>query len=133
MKKLGLALLLLLQSVAVFGHGGGVDANGCHRERRTNSRHCHGQPDNPPAPSPTRARAATPQPLLSVPEAEPDALTKVAQKLLNKLGYDAGRADGRIGEKTRNAIMQFQRDRGLPITGAVTERLVDALIDSLAG
>ena len=36
------------------------------------------------------------------------------QSLLIKLGYDTGGIDGRLGPKTRAAIREFQRSRGLP-------------------
>ncbi|WP_310020228.1 excalibur calcium-binding domain-containing protein [Croceicoccus sp. BE223] len=40
----GAALLVLLAGAApVLPHGGGVDAAGCHVEKRTGLRHCHGQ------------------------------------------------------------------------------------------
>lgn len=46
------AVILLLASA---GHSGGTDANGCHRDRKTGIRHCHGKKRGlPPA-----ARALT--------------------------------------------------------------------------
>ncbi|HEX2794404.1 MAG TPA: excalibur calcium-binding domain-containing protein [Croceicoccus sp.] len=40
----GAALLaLFLGGQAARAHGGGVDAAGCHVEKRTGLRHCHGQ------------------------------------------------------------------------------------------
>lgn len=53
---------------------------------------------------------------------------KNIQLILNKNGYDAGGADGVIGEKTKNAIIAFQTDNKLPATGAVDEKLVRALL-----
>jgi hypothetical protein len=35
------AATLLLTSV-VLAHGGGVDANGCHTNKKTGEYHCHG-------------------------------------------------------------------------------------------
>jgi len=39
------------------------------------------------------------------------------QQQLNALGYDAGTADGVMGQKTRNAISAFQEDNNLKATG----------------
>ncbi|AID27871.2 localization factor PodJL [Mesorhizobium sp. USDA 4775] len=53
---------------------------------------------------------------------------KNIQLILNKNGYEAGGADGVMGEKTKNAIIAFQTDNKLPATGAVDEKLVRALL-----
>ena len=58
------------------------------------------------------------------------------QLILNKNGYDAGGSDGKIGAKTRDAIMAFQKDNGLKPTGNIDNDLVRNLLmkndDSLA-
>lgn len=51
------------------------------------------------------------------------------QKILTKNGYDAGGADGVMGDKTKSAIAAFQKDNGMDPTGRVDERLVKALIE----
>ncbi|TIP94536.1 MAG: peptidoglycan-binding protein [Mesorhizobium sp.] len=50
------------------------------------------------------------------------------QRILNKNGYEAGNADGVMGQKTEDAIMAFQTDNDLKPTGAVDEKLVKALL-----
>lgn len=50
------------------------------------------------------------------------------QLILNKNGYDAGGSDGRIGSKTREAIMAFQKDNGLKPTGNIDKDLVQNLL-----
>ncbi|MFN3987206.1 MAG: peptidoglycan-binding protein [Rhodocyclaceae bacterium] len=40
-----------------------------------------------------------------------------AQAILNQMGYDAGTPDGRMGPRTADALRQFQRERGIPVTG----------------
>jgi localization factor PodJL len=50
------------------------------------------------------------------------------QSILNKNGYDAGGADGVMGEKTKNAIIAFQKDNDMAPTGKIDEKLVRALI-----
>jgi len=42
---------------------------------------------------------------------------RAAQTRLNQLGYDAGTADGLMGNRTANALRTFQRDNNLPVTG----------------
>jgi peptidoglycan hydrolase-like protein with peptidoglycan-binding domain len=46
------------------------------------------------------------------------------QNGLNRLGYDAGPADGRIGPRTRGAIREYQRAYGLPETGEPSDSLL---------
>ncbi len=48
------------------------------------------------------------------------------QRLLNRLGYNAGSADGRIGERTREAIRSFERARGMPVRGRATDVVLEA-------
>lgn len=43
---LAIAILLL----ASAPHSGGTDASGCHRDRKTGTRHCHGKKGAAPAP-----------------------------------------------------------------------------------
>jgi len=49
------------------------------------------------------------------------------QQQLNRLGYDAGAADGLIGPRTANAIRQYQRDHNLLIDGRATPELANHL------
>jgi localization factor PodJL len=51
------------------------------------------------------------------------------QAILNKNNYDAGPADGIMGQKTKNAIMSFQAANGMTANGEVTEALVKALLE----
>ncbi|AMS44236.1 MULTISPECIES: SEL1-like repeat protein [Aminobacter] len=50
------------------------------------------------------------------------------QAILNKNGYEAGKPDGMLGQKTKDAIMAFQKDNALAPTGTVDEPLVEALL-----
>jgi S1-C subfamily serine protease len=47
-----------------------------------------------------------------------------AQALLYRLGYNPGPIDGILGERTRSAIKEFQRDFGLPVTGKMDKNLL---------
>lgn len=50
------------------------------------------------------------------------------QTILNKNGYDAGGADGVMGDKTRSAIKAFQSANDMEPTGEVDKPLVEALL-----
>ncbi len=44
---------------------------------------------------------------------------KLIQSLLNRIGYNAGPVDGNFGNRTRQAVIQFQRNNGLVPDGIV--------------
>ena len=44
---------------------------------------------------------------------------RTLQTMLNALGYRCGRADGVFGDKTKAAVMAFQRANGLKVDGIV--------------
>jgi localization factor PodJL len=50
------------------------------------------------------------------------------QLILAKNGYDAGAADGVMGDRTKSAIAAFQKANGMEPTGEVNEALVTALL-----
>lgn len=52
---------------------------------------------------------------------------KALQELLNKCGYNCGNADGIFGEKTEEAVKNFQRDHGLEADGIAGEKTQDEL------
>ena len=54
------------------------------------------------------------------------------QKALARLGYGPIRIDGRASEATEKAIKDFERDRRLPVTGQISDRLVKEL-NAVAG
>ena len=61
-----------------------------------------------------------------------DDVTKVQKKLI-QFGYMTGTADGRYGEKTRDAVMWFQRKNGLTVDGKVGPKTAAALGVTLSG
>ncbi|WP_291843947.1 peptidoglycan-binding protein [Maricaulis sp.] len=61
------------------------------------------------------------------------ALVRRAQGFLSVLGYGPGPIDGQIGDRTRDAIMDFEADQGLPRTGRVDTVLVERLERAAAG
>jgi hypothetical protein len=54
---------------------------------------------------------------------------KGVQARLKQLGYDVGTEDGSMGPKTREALKQYQTDKGLPITGTPNRSTQHALKD----
>lgn len=52
---------------------------------------------------------------------------KAVQNKLNKLGYNCGTADGVAGSKTKTAIKQYQKAKGLTVTGVVDKALLKSL------
>lgn len=73
-----------------------------------------------PPPAPTTA------PLHVIPAADRDTVRQ-AQRLLNRLGYDAGEVDGLAGPKANAAVRAFQADSGLGETGRIDAALLRAL------
>ena len=49
------------------------------------------------------------------------------QRGLNRAGFDVGTPDGVIGDRSRAAIGAFEAARGLPVTGAPSRAVLDAL------
>ncbi len=49
------------------------------------------------------------------------------QILLSKVGFNAGVADGVMGQKTRNAVAAFQQKAGLPVNGQIDSEFLKAL------
>ena len=50
-----------------------------------------------------------------------------AQRLLVRLGFSAGAADGKLNARTAEAIRQFERDNDLPVTGEASVSLLRQL------
>ena len=55
---------------------------------------------------------------------QPDSVVATIQDALARSAYGPLVADGVIGPDTRDAIMRFQRDHHLPVTGEVSDALV---------
>jgi hypothetical protein len=60
-----------------------------------------------------------------------DPVTEVsgAQSRLNNLGYDCGRPDGKLGDKTAAALRSFQQQQGLTVTGELDQATQDKLVE----
>lgn len=62
-----------------------------------------------------------------LPPEDADPRVLLVQNGLSELGYNPGPVDGHLGNQTRDAIRSFERDRRMPATGLITDRLVDEL------
>lgn len=61
-------------------------------------------------------------------------VVKQAQEKLSAAGHDAGPADGKLGPKTRQALMEFQRSKGLSPSGQLDSQTMAALqVDESSG
>lgn len=71
--------------------------------------------------------AGTAAPRAAAPSAKPvDTVTRV-QVGLAELGYEPGTINGQLGQQTRNAILKFERDRGIAPTGDISSTLIAEL------
>jgi peptidoglycan hydrolase-like protein with peptidoglycan-binding domain len=50
-----------------------------------------------------------------------------AQQKLNRLGFDVGEPDGKLGPHTRAELKKFQRSRQIPATGDLDGATVEQL------
>jgi peptidoglycan hydrolase-like protein with peptidoglycan-binding domain len=57
---------------------------------------------------------------------------KHAERRLSEMGYDAGPADGKIDEATRQAVALFQNWEGRKVTGQITRSEFDAIMSAEA-
>lgn len=61
------------------------------------------------------------------PAPPPSRMVQEIQRHLGARGYEPGPADGRLGERTRQAIEKFQRDHGIAVDGRASGELLESL------
>ena len=83
------------------------------------------------------ANAATPRPPVAIPSAKNDPVgdlivstRRVAsiQRALTEYGYGQLKPTGVVGADTQAAIQKFERDRKMPVTGQISDRLIRDLV-----
>ncbi len=128
-----------LLALPAWAHGGGLDANGCHNDRKNGGYHCHrGNVNQTPAqPRPSQAYENPSRESWASESSSPRSMEakdkiELAEKLLFRLGYDVDEPDGILDEKTTKAVLLFQQSVGLPESGIITFRLIDALVAKVA-
>lgn len=131
--------LALLVSPSLAGHGGGLDKNGCHTNRKTGEYHCHGgglsssssssSPSPAPAIRPASAQTVTVR--SGTPTTREGDLIRAAQVMLRALGYSPTML-GTLDERTQAAVRGFQRAENLKDDGVVSEFLVLRLAEKVS-
>lgn len=128
--------------IVAEAHGGRTDANGGHKDSKNKSGlgsyhyHCGSHPAHLhtdgvcPYSSGSTATSSASQTASSDTGASDTGTSdtiKQVQQALNDLGYDAGEADGVMGQKTKAAVEQFQKDNGLVVDGIIGKQVKDKL------
>jgi hypothetical protein len=82
-----------------------------------------------PAAPVTAAPSNVMRPPASIPTAQTAGARRVAavQRALTEYGYGQLKPTGAIGADTQAAILKFERDRKIPVTGQMSDRLVREL------
>lgn len=131
--RITMAAVLTSIALPLLGHGGGLDKNGCHTNRKTGDYHCHGSARQAPEPPSATARQtpavtylASPLPAIAP---EERTLVRTAQVLLNALGYRPSLL-GNLDARTRTAIEAFQSSRNEQPDGKVTAELLLQLAEA---
>lgn len=117
-----LTIVMAITSTA-YAHSGRTDSNGGHKDNKNKSglgyyHYHHGYSahlhENGICPYDTSTTSN-------------EVSIKDIQNKLNDLGYDCGKADGKMGEKTKTAIKKFQKDNGLEADGKAGPKTLEAL------
>ena len=66
----------------------------------------------------------------SVQRGDQSPMVERIQGMLDLLGYDPGAIDGYFGRRTEEAVLDFQEDYGLKVTGVVDDKTQRALSDA---
>lgn len=119
--------------IVAEAHGGRTDSSGGHKDNKNKSGlgyyhyHCGGHPAHlhTDGVCPYSSNSSSSQGASS--NADTSNTIKLVQQALNDKGYDAGVADGIMGQKTKNAVEQFQKDNGLTIDGIIGKQVKEAL------
>jgi peptidoglycan hydrolase-like protein with peptidoglycan-binding domain len=68
-----------------------------------------------------------PLPMVEIPQRTED-MTRAVQRELQMRGYETGGADGVVGLMTRAAVMGFEYDHGMVMTGRPSEELLKRIV-----
>ncbi|MDY7095674.1 MAG: YHYH domain-containing protein [Acidobacteriota bacterium] len=149
----GLILLIFwitaLAGPPLWAHGGGLNREGCHHNRKTGDYHCH-QPKPGATPWPPRRDLPVEEEPANEGRKREDGssrsqrvpipkgysafeLTATAQTLLSILGDYHGQSHGVLDDPTRQAILRFQKRHQLAATGQSSGALLKRLASEVAG
>ncbi|WP_171007564.1 His-Xaa-Ser repeat protein HxsA [Sphingomonas sp. 3P27F8] len=94
---------------------------------RSESRNTRSTPDSSVLPS---SPAITDNPFSAYTPPSTATIQSVVRRVqigLQAQGYYHGALDGVVGKETRAALVRFQTDKSLPVTGTITPEVLDAL------
>jgi peptidoglycan hydrolase-like protein with peptidoglycan-binding domain len=80
-----------------------------------------------PAPPPKHVAVTTDLPPLPG-QVVPQELVTAIQRELAARGYGSGSPNGKLSDETRKAIATFEKDHGLPVTGAPSDELLRRIL-----
>lgn len=80
---------------------------------------------SPPKPDPDANKTRDAKKTAAKEAAALKQLIRTVQLALIRLGYSPGPADGKIGSRTKAAIIKYQRNNGLKDAGELTEQFLD--------
>lgn len=120
----------------IYGSGMGVDKNPVQAARWFAKGRELGLPFPADMSNPDVVAALQPLPdkgrITTVQSVRTKNLVQEVQTLLTQLGYNPGPADGVAGKNTRQAVREFQKKRGLKVTGEINSQLLEQLQTALA-
>ena len=129
--SLCLAITLVFTPVSSLSHGGRTDSSGGHRDNKNKSglggyHYHHGAGPH------LHKNGVCPYSAKNVNNTSKSNSSKVQanksiQKKLNELGYDSGKVDGILGDKSKKAIKDFQKNKGLVADGIAGSKTKAAL------
>ncbi|WP_462152847.1 peptidoglycan-binding protein [Pseudoalteromonas xiamenensis] len=129
---------------SAFATSGRTDKNGCHNSKKIGY-HCHGAATSSHSTqlvTSDRVPSITTQKINNT--AEHDSikensvvknnsdLVMMIQMFLKELGYYNGKIDGVLGNRTKSAILEFQKAKGLKQDGVANNDLLSRLISEKA-
>jgi len=107
-----------------------------HRSSSGGGGSSYRSPPPPPAPRTSTSNSTPPSSVLPQTATPPKVLpgnsglfTNTVMRVQSGLfafGYYTGAIDGFMGPETKTALMKFQADRGMPVTGTITQEVLDA-------
>lgn len=126
MTKKVLSLILAMTMAAsgvTFGHSGRTDSYGGHKDNKNKSglghyHYHHGYSAHLHEGGVCPYETSSTKDQVSIQD---------VQEKLNELGYECGKADGKIGEKTIAALKKFQKDHDLTVDGKIGPKTIAAL------
>ena len=116
-----------------YAHGGGLDSNGGHYNRKTGIYHCHRSYCGSQKSNFTLKRnySSFGSGLNYTQRTRPSDKVKTAQTVLQALGYYKGRIDGLNGSATTAAVREFSKDYQLSAS-IIDDRLILSLTQALS-